>query len=80
MLAGAHSVLTRADHPIGRVVRCSADWLFDNSARTNGTYDVAAAYRLARADVWVRLPLGAMSFAEARERTSVCGKVWPCSK
>ncbi len=37
--------------------------LFDNSARTESTYDVAAAYRLARADVRVRLPLGAMSFA-----------------
>jgi integrase len=25
-------------------------------------------------------PLGAMSFADGRERTSACGKVWPCSK
>ncbi len=37
--------------------------LIDNSARIQCTYDVAAAYRLAKADVWVRLPLGAFSFA-----------------
>ena len=37
-------------------------WFFDNSVRS-GTHDVAAAYRLARAEVRVQLPLGAFAFA-----------------
>jgi hypothetical protein len=41
--------------------------IFDNSARIERTYDVAAAYRLARAEVRVQLPLGALS---------ACGKTW----
>ncbi len=32
--------------------------LFDNSADGEGAHDVAVAYRLAMADVRVRLPLG----------------------
>ena len=32
---------------------------FDNSARNSSTHDVAAAYRLAKAEVRVQLPLGA---------------------
>ena len=36
--------------------------IFNNSARNSRTHDVAAAYRLARAEVRVQLPLGAFSF------------------
>ena len=37
--------------------------IFNNSARNSRTHDVAAAYRLAKAEVRVQLPLGAFSFA-----------------
>ena len=37
--------------------------IFNNSARNLRTHDVAAAYRLAKAEVRVQLPLGASLFA-----------------
>ena len=36
------------------------NWFFDNSIRTLGAHDVAAACRLAMAEVRVQLPLGAL--------------------
>jgi hypothetical protein len=47
--------------------------LLDNSDALNGAHDVAAAYRLAMADVRVRLPLGTLSVV----RDPGCGKAWP---
>jgi len=34
---------------------------FENSIQKTRTHDVRAACRLARADVWVQLPLGALT-------------------
>ena len=44
--------------------------IFNNSARNSRTHDVAAAYRLAKAEVRVQLPLGAFSFAWMIRRVS----------
>ena len=43
-----------------RVPPGAPDWFFDNSAHHVGTHDVAAACRLAMAEVRVQLPLGAL--------------------
>src|SRR3954466_11490779 len=55
---------------MGSGCRAAAWRLFDNSGDGDSAHDVAAAYRLAMADVRVRLPLGT-SF------DSGCGKAWP---
>jgi hypothetical protein len=50
-------------HPVLSVV-------FDNSGSVLRAHDVAAAYRFAKADVRVRLPLGTSL------RATGCGKAW----
>jgi hypothetical protein len=46
-------------------------WFFGNSIRIHGTHDVAAAYCHAMADVWVRLPLGALAMQSFRTLESL---------
>jgi hypothetical protein len=53
---------------VGTRVQLPPDALVDDRPIYNRAHDVAVAYRLAMADVWVRLPLGALPIAECEFR------------
>ena len=54
------------------VLRGPVLWLFDNLVIAKRAHDVAAACRLAMADVRVRLPLGALVSGRGKAWQSAC--------
>ena len=54
------NAVTRVRVPPGALCVSADSAFFDNRKRTISAHDVAAAYCLAMAEVWVRLPLGAL--------------------